>query len=126
MPIPKILIFSRRPADGNNLTKILVSEGYQVNWTDSGPEAMCQALSRELGAVIIFLQKKGYRELEYVPCLNRIDHTLPVIVISDHDSLKLQREVRQYKVFYYLPQPLDMEEIKAVLRDAMATFERKR
>ncbi len=122
----KVLIFSRRAADGDDLTRILGSESHEIIRTDNGPEAIIQALSGTLDAVIIFLQSKGLRELEYIPCLNSIDQNLPVIVISDHDSLKLQREIRKHKVFYYLPQPVEAEEIRAVLRDAVSPAVKKR
>jgi DNA-binding NtrC family response regulator len=105
---------------------LLRTERYQIILTDSGPETISQVLSGKLAAVIIFLRKTGDRELEYVPCLNRSDQTLPIIVISEYDSLKLQREVRKHRVFYYSPQPLHTDEIRAVLRDAVATAVRKR
>lgn len=121
MPLPKVLIYSRKPADGEKLSEILGTEDFATAWTDNGPEVIIQALTGNLDAVVIFLQKKGHRELEYIPCLNNIDETLPVVVISDHDSLKLQREVRRHKIFYYLPQPLEAEETRAVMGDAVAS-----
>jgi DNA-binding NtrC family response regulator len=124
--LPKILIFSKKPADGENLATILRSEGYDLAWTDNGPEAIVQALSGGLDTVVMFLTGKGHRELEYLPCLNSIDQGLPVIVVSHHDSLNLQREVRKYRVFYYLPQPVEGDEIRAVLRDAVASSGGKR
>ena len=123
--MPKILVFSKKPADGENIATILRSEGYDVAWTDNGPETIVQALSGGLDIVVIFLRRRGHRELEYIPCLNSIDQNLPVIVISDHDSLKLQREIRKHKVFYYLPQPVEANEIRAVMADAAATAARK-
>jgi DNA-binding NtrC family response regulator len=126
MPLPRVLIYSRKPADGENLSAILGSGAYDAAWTDNGPDVIIQALTGNLDAVVIFLQKKGHRELEYIPCLNSIDETLPVVVISDHDSLKLQREVRRHRIFYYLPQPLEAEEIRAVMGDAVASSGKRR
>ncbi len=124
MPLPKVLTFSKDRADGDNFTRIVGSERYEMIWTDNGPEAIVQALSGGLDIVVIFLRKRGYRELEYIPCLNSIDQNLPIIVVSDHDSLKLQREIRKHKVFYYLPQPVEADEIRAVMRDAVAASAR--
>lgn len=126
MPLPKILIFSRKPADGDHLKSMLGSNSYEIEWTDSGPEAIVQALSGGLDAVVIFLQKTGHRELEYLPCLNSIDQGLPIVVISDHESIKLQREIRKHRIFYYLPQPVDADEIRAVMRDAVTTSGKRR
>ena len=126
MPLPKVLIFSRNQSDGENLSSILGPERYDIFWTENGPETIVQALTGNLDAVVIFLQKRGHRELEYIPCLNSIDEALPVVVISDHDSLKLQREIRRHRVFYYLPQPVEADEIRAVMGDAIASSEKRR
>jgi len=125
MPLPKVLMFSKDRADGDEFTKIVGTDNYEILWTDNGPETIVQALSGGIDIVVIFLRRRGHRELEYIPCLNSIDQNLPVIVISDHDSLKLQREIRKHKVFYYLPQPVEANEIRAVMADAAATAARK-
>lgn len=126
MPLPKVLIFSREKVDGEKLSTILGVDLYDIVWTDNGPETIVQALAGNLDAVVIFVQKKGHRELEYIPCLNSIDDTLPVVVVSDQDSLKFQREIRRHRVFYYLPQPLEADEIRSVMEDAVASASKRR
>ena len=121
MPIPKVLVFSRKPPEEGGITTILNDEGYQVEWTDSGPAAICEALSGALSACIIFVSRNAEREVDYIPCLNRVDPKLPIIVISEHDSVELQRKVRRHRVFYYLLLPIDREEIRSVLRSAVRT-----
>ena len=126
MPIPKVLVFSRKPPEEGGLAAILADEGYQVEWTDSGPTAICEALTGALAACIIFVGRNAEREVDYLPCLNRVDPELPIIVISEHDSVELQRKVRRHRVFYYLLLPLDREEISAVLRSAVRVPAKKR
>ena len=124
--MPKVLIFSREKVDGEKLSTILGVDLYDIVWTDNGPETIVQALAGNLDAVVIFVQKKGHRELEYIPCLNSIDDTLPVVVVSDQDSLKFQREIRRHRVFYYLPLPLEADEIRSVMEDAVASASKRR
>ena len=126
MPIPKVLVFSRKPPEEGGVSTILAEEGFQVEWTDSGPTAICEALSGKLAACIIFVSRNAEREVDYIPCLNRVDPKLPIIVISEHDSVELQRKVRRHRVFYYLLLPIDREEIRAVLRSAVRTPVKKR
>jgi DNA-binding NtrC family response regulator len=126
VPIPKVLVFSRRPPQEAGLTKILADEGYQVEWTDSGPAAICEALTGALAACVIFVGRNAEREVDYIPCLNRVDAKLPIIVVSEHDSVELQRKVRRHRVFYYLLLPLDREEFRAVLRSAVRTPPKRR
>jgi len=126
VPIPKVLIFSRKPPEMGGVSTILADEGFQVEWTDSGPEAICEALSGTLAACIIFVGRNAEREIDYIPCLNRVDPKLPIIVIGEHDSVELQRKVRRHRVFYYLLLPLEREEIRAVLRNAVRLPAKKR
>ena len=126
MPIPKVLVFSRKPPEEGGIASILSQEGYQAEWTDSGPTAICEALSGALGACIIVVSRNGDREVDYIPCLNRVDPKLPIIVISEHDSVELQRRIRRHRVYYYLLMPINREEIRAVLRSAAPLTPRRR
>ena len=126
MPIPKVLVFSRKAPEEGGISNILADEGYQVEWTDSGPVAICEALSGTLAACILFVSRNAEREVDYIPCLNRVDPKLPIIVISEHDSVELQRKVRRHRVFYYLLLPLERAEISAVLRNAVRLPVKKR
>ena len=126
MPIPKVLVFSRKPPEEGGVSTILSEEGYQVEWTDSGPAAICEALSGSLGACIIVVGRSSDREVDYIPCLNRVDPKLPIIVISEHDSVELQRRIRRHRVYYYLLLPINREEIRAVLRSAAPLPGRRR
>lgn len=119
MPIPRVLVFSRKPPEEGGISTILSQEGYQVEWTDSGPSAICEALSGTLAACIIFVGRTADREVDYIPCLNRVDPKLPIIVISEHDSVELQRRIRRHRVYYYLLLPIDRDELRAVLRGAV-------
>jgi hypothetical protein len=40
VPTPKVLVFSRKPPEEGGISSILSQEGYQVEWTDSGPTAI--------------------------------------------------------------------------------------
>lgn len=126
MPLPKILVFSRRPPAKGGLAAMLADAGYQVEWTDSGPAAICEALTGTLAACIIAVGQSAEREVDYIPCLNRVDPKLPIVVVSDHDSIELQRRVRRHRVFYYLLEPLDADELRAVLRSAVRLPVRRR
>jgi DNA-binding NtrC family response regulator len=126
VPVPKVLVFSRRPPEQGGLSSMLADEGYQVEWTDSGPTAICEALSGGLAACVIAVGRHAEREIDYLPCLNRVDPKLPIVVVSDHDTIELQRKVRRHRVFYYLLEPLDRAEFHSVLRSAIGPRGRKR
>lgn len=118
LPSARVLVFSRTPPR-KALATALDDLGFQTEWTDSGPGAICEAAGGELALCVIDIGRQGEEELEYLPVLNQVDPWLPVIVLNDRDSLETQRKVRSCRVFYYLVEPVDRDEARAVI-DAAA------
>ncbi len=111
-------MFSRRPP-GPDLASAIDTLGFQVEWTDSGAGAICEAAAGDLALCVLGVGRQSVDDLDYLPCLNQVDPLLPVIVVNDRDSLQTQRKVRIHRVFYYLVEPLDRDEVMAVI-DAAA------
>lgn len=101
-----------------SLAAALATEGLQVEWTDSGPGAVGEAVAGDLAVCIVNIGRHNEQELDYLPCLNQADPLLPVVVLNDTDSLQTQRRIRSHKVFYYLLEPLDPREVREVVRAA--------
>jgi DNA-binding NtrC family response regulator len=118
LPSARALVLSRHPPVAE-LTAALDELGFQAEWTDSGPGAICEAAAGDLALCVIDIGRQGEQELEYLPCLNQVDPWLPVIVVNDRDSLATQRRMRSCRVFYYLVLPVDLDEARAVI-DAAA------
>ena len=93
--------------------------GFQAEWTDSGAGAVCEAAAGDFALCVIGVTRQSEEDLGFLPCLNQVDPLLPVIVVNDRDSLDTQRRVRSHRVFYYLVEPLDRDEVRAVI-DAAA------
>jgi len=118
LPSARVLVLSER-SPGMELTGTLDELGFQTEWTDSGPGAVCEAAAGDFALCVIAVGCQGEDELEYLPCLNQVDPLLPVIVVNDFDSLETQRKVRSHRVFYYLVEPVNRDEVRAVI-DAAA------
>ena len=118
LPSARVLVLSRR-SPGIELATALDELGFQAEWTDSGAGAICEAAARDLALCVIGVDRQNEGDLDYLACLNQVDPWLPVIVVNDCDSIETQRKVRSHRVFYYLVEPLDTEEVRAVI-DAAA------
>jgi DNA-binding NtrC family response regulator len=118
LPSARVLVLSRL-SPGTELTSALDELGFQGEWTDSGAGAICEAAAGDLALCVISVGRQSEEDLEYLPCLNQVDPGLPVIVVNERDSLETQRKVRSHRVFYYLVEPLDRGEVRAVI-DAAA------
>jgi DNA-binding NtrC family response regulator len=111
-------VFSRSPPT-ESLAAALATEGLHVEWTDSGPGAVGEAVAGEFAVCVVAVDRRSDEALDYLPCLNQADPLLPVVVVNDVDSLEMQRKIRSHKVFYYLLSPLDPGELREVLRTAV-------
>jgi len=118
LPSARVLVLSRR-FPGTELATALDELGFQTEWTDSGAGAICEAAAGDLALCVIGVDRQSEVDLDYLSCLNQVDPWLPVIVINDQDSLETQRKVRSHRVFYYLVEPLDRDEVRSVI-DAAA------
>ena len=118
LPSARVLVLSRL-TPGAEMAAALDDLGFQTEWTDSGAGAVCEAAAGDLALCVIGVSRLGEEDLEYLPCLNQVDPGLPVIVVNDCDSLETQRKVRSHRVFYYLVEPLERDEVRAVI-DAAA------
>ena len=118
LPSARVLVLSQR-APGEELAAALDELGFQAEWTDSGAGAVCEAAAGEIALCVIGVDRQSEGDLDYLSCLNQVDPWLPVIVVNDRDSLETQRKVRSHRVFYYLVEPLERDEVRAVI-DAAA------
>lgn len=114
----RALVYSRRPL-AETSTSVFAEAGLQLEWTQSGPGAIAEAVGRDVTVCVVASRVADGEELDYLPCLTQADPSLPVIVVCDQDSVQTQRRLRSHRVFYYLVEPLDPAELRAVLQAAL-------
>ena len=56
-------------------------------------------------------------DLDTIEMIHAMDKTVPVIVVAKADSLDLERRARETRIFYYLVEPLQRDEVDAVIDD---------
>jgi DNA-binding NtrC family response regulator len=101
------------------LANLLSGEGYRVEVTQRGSEAIHKILSKKFKAVILGMDIEGMSGEEVISIVNKIDTNLPIIAIAADDSLETARRIRSKKIFYYFIKPINDEEMRAVVRDAI-------
>ena len=59
-----------------------------------------------------------------IPIFRKIDPALPVIAIACNDSFELEKKARMAGIFYYLIKPLEVNEVRMSVNNAIEKFER--
>jgi DNA-binding NtrC family response regulator len=114
----EVLIGSSSAQEAEALGQLLSQEGYQIDLAVRPFQAMEKLMTTNFQAAILMLQAEDRSWIEFIPVFNSLLPRLPLIIVAEPESLETERLVRQGRIFYYLLKPVDMVEIKAVLRDA--------
>ena len=114
-----ILIYDRDRTFARSLETFFTGSGYTVETFDVGSRAVQKLLSGLYGVVVLGVHIDDVEELEIIPIIHQIDRELPVVAVGDGESLEMERKVRLKKVFYYMVQPVDLDEMTEVVRRAI-------
>ena len=102
-----------------SLQRRLTDAGYRVAATERAGEAIQRVLSQQVDAIVLGIHTTGMSGVEALPILNQIAPSLPVIVVADDEGLETERAARRSKIFYYLIKPVDLCELRDVVRQAV-------
>lgn len=114
-----ILLCDRDPLFVEAIEHLLAEAGYTVETANRPEEAISRLLPKRFGVMILGLHSEKEEDAEAIPVINRIDRQLPIIAIAGDDSLELERRARRGKLFYYAVRPVDIEEVKEVVYQAI-------
>jgi len=114
-----VLILDTDKVSVHQLTDILVKAGYEVKITEKPSIVIEKVKANQVDAFIVaveILDAKGY---DLIPAIKMINRCIPIIVTSADDSVEIATKVREHGVFFYAIKPLDMKEIKIVVKNAI-------
>lgn len=101
------------------MTDTLSSRGIAMLVASSLTELLRETVSRTPAAIVLGVQPGAFDELEAISVLHAMRARVPVIVVAREDSLELERKAREENIFYYLVEPIQTEELDAVIEDML-------
>ncbi len=118
---PRILIVDDDLAVALMLGALLRSEGYLVDTVGSGVEALLKVSEKSYRAVICDIGLHDIRGTFVQKAMAARHPDLPVIMHTAEVSQKLRQECLDSGAFAYLTKPCDFDELKRVVREAVAS-----
>lgn len=115
-----ILIADANWKDGEVLADLFSKEGYQVELAKSGTEVIRKVQDKEINVLIMDVELQGMKGYELVSIVKKFAPDLLVIMTSRDSSIGVAKRVREEEIFYYCIKPIDIEEIKLVVKEAFA------
>jgi len=104
------------------LTKSFGEEGYKVETAEQTSKMLEKIKNEKVDILILAVDSFDATGYELIPIIKKMNGLLPIIAISADDSIEMATKVREQGVFFYAIKPLDMKEMKLVLKNA---FERR-
>ena len=114
-----VLICDRDRTFAESLEEVLSDWGYAAEVSDVGSRAVQKLLGGTCKMVLLGVHEEDPDGVEMIPLVHQIDRNLPVVVVGDGVSLDMERRVRLGKVFYYMVQPVDFDEMRQVVQRAL-------
>src|SRR2546426_4284505 len=117
----RVLVVDDEKAMVLALKGLLAKEGYQVETTTSGEEALRQIETGSFHVVITDLSMNGVGGMQVLEHARRVDPDLAVIMITAYGSEKIAVQAMKLGAIDYVPKPFDNDELRIVVRRVMDT-----
>src|SRR5262245_53543694 len=101
-------------------TKVLGSDGYQVERAQSGEDALAQLQHRQYDLLVVDVRMPGMTGLEVTHAVHKEYPDLPIVVMTAFGSMETAIEAIHEGAFDYLSKPIHLEELKDVVTRALA------
>ena len=101
------------------ITSALGSRGVATLVANSFAELLRDTVSRKPVGVVLGVRPSAIDELEAIGVLHAMRERVPVMIVAREDSLELERKAREGNIFYYLVEPIQTDELDAVIEDML-------
>lgn len=120
---PRILLAGSNSDQMVAICQSLFSEAYQVTTVDHRGELFGRLKAGQADVLILGVDVLGAKAYELIAQIRRLGCRVPVIVASADPSIELAQKLREVGIFFYLMEPLDGEEVRSAVRDAVRKAE---
>ncbi len=103
------------------LKGLLTKEGYQVETTASGEDALRQIETGNFHVVITDLSMNGVGGMQVLEHARRVDPDVAVVMITAYGSEKIAVQAMKLGAADYVPKPFDNDELRIIVRRVMET-----
>src|SRR2546425_6571270 len=117
----RVLVVDDEKAMVLALKGLLGKEGYHVETTVSGEEALRQIETGSFHVVITDLSMNGVGGMQVLEHARRFDPDLAVVMITAHGSEKIAVQAMKLGAADYVPKPFDNDELRVIVRRVMET-----
>lgn len=121
-----VLIVEDEPVAMRNLQHVLSKQGYQVLVAASGAKALTLFEQHAVDVVLTDVRLPGTDGLSILSRCRELHPDVEVILVTGYGTLEGAVEAMRRGAFYYVAKPFRLDEVRAVVREAMEKVRLKR
>jgi len=121
--VKTVLIVDNDMEMRQRLSTALAKEGYNVETAQQLGEVLEKTLISRTSLIVVNLQTPNIPGCDTISMIKKFNSSMPIITITDDDSIETERRVRQEGVFFYFVKPFATEDMKIVINSAIGTKE---
>src|SRR6185436_3772726 len=114
-PAPLVAVVEDDLMSQTALRRVLRSGGYDVAMYGSAEEFLASPPSQPAIGLLLDIHLGGLSGLDLQQRLREEGSTIPIVIITASDSLRIEEEARRLGCFGYLRKPCDRDAILALL-----------
>lgn len=115
----RVLVVDDEPFIAGAFTRLLESEGYEVESASSGDEGLQKVQSGKFDVVVSDILMPRMDGMMLLRCIREKDLDVPVILLTGAPSLESAMRAVNYGAMRYLTKPVDPEDVLYSVRRAM-------
>lgn len=99
------------------LFEILTDEGYMVEISYNGKEALAKIANRTPALIFLDVKMPAMNGFETLAEISKLNPTVPVVIMTAYSELKMVKDAeRRGLVKYYLKKPFDLDELRRLTK----------
>ena len=118
--LSRVLVYECCPARDVSIRALLQQEGYDLVVCEDGERLLEAVMARRPETVVYVFKQDCDEDLGVLHLLRRLVPTVPLIVLANEGSLRLQRLVQELRPIYYAVAPVEPSEIRSAVQSALS------
>jgi len=118
---PRIFIIDDEESIRDSCSQVLVKEGYTVNTSSHGNEAVNILKDSEFDVILLDLKLPGIPGIKILKKIKKSHPDTPVIIITGFASIESAVNTIKQGAFDYLAKPFSPEELRTIVKKALST-----
>ena len=103
------------------LSTELAKERYNVEIAQQLGEVLEKTVISRISLIVVNLQTPDIPPCETISMIKRFYNSVPIITITDDDSIEMEKRIREEGVFFYFVKPFTTNDMKTVINSAIDT-----